>query len=68
VVGTKSLAEMIQKAVEGASESTSIDYGGVTMNIYGAEGQDIHALADEIEERLVTGALRRRAAFGSIRG
>ena len=37
--------------------------GGVTINVYGREGQDISALADEIEERINLGVARRNAAF-----
>ena len=33
-----------------------VSYGGVTINVYGREGQDIWTLADEIEDR----RLRRR--------
>ena len=43
--------------------STNINYGGVTINVYGREGQDISALADEIEERINLGVARRNAAF-----
>ena len=48
VVGTRSLMEMIRRAVSGMKTSTNINYGGVTINVYGREGQDINALADEI--------------------
>ena len=63
VVGTHSLMDMIQRAVEGVSQAMTINYGGVTINVYGAEGQDISALADEIEDRINENAFRRRAAF-----
>ena len=63
VVGTRSLMEMIRRAVAGMSTSTNINYGGVTINVYGREGQDISALADEIEERINLGVARRNAAF-----
>lgn len=63
VVGTRSLMEMIRRAVSGMNTSTNINYGGVTINVYGREGQDISALADEIEERINLGVARRNAAF-----
>ena len=63
VVGTRSLMEMIRRAVAGMKTSPNINYGGVTINVYGREGQDISALADEIEERINLGVARRNAAF-----
>ena len=66
VVGTGSLISMIQSAVRGAMGVTPGDttnYGGVTMNIYGAPGQDIRELADIIEDRLVANTRRREGAW-----
>lgn len=63
IVGTESLMEMIRKAVAGVERAMTINYGGVTINVYGAEGQDITALADEIEERINLGVLRKNATF-----
>ena len=63
VVGTYSLMDMIQRAVAGVSHAMTVNYGGVTINVYGAEGQDISALADEIEDHINENAFRRRAAF-----
>lgn len=51
------------RTVAGMNTSTNINYGGVTINVYGHEGQDISALADEIEERINLGVARRNAAF-----
>lgn len=45
----------------GTSGSTNV--GGITMNIYGAEGQDINALADIIETRLSNSINRREAVY-----
>ena len=41
----------------------TINYGGVTVNVYGAPGQDIKELADEIEERINLNTMRRKAGF-----
>ena len=63
VVGTQSLMDMIRKAVASAENAMNVYYGGVTINVYGHEGQDISALADEIEERININLTRRKAAF-----
>ena len=63
IVGTRSLMSMIRSAVTSAEQAMNVNYGGVTINVYGREGQDIRALADEIEERLTFSAEKRRAAF-----
>ena len=65
VVGTQSLMEMIRDAVASMAGGTTINYGGVTMNIYQKENQDIRALADEIEYRINNNVMRRRAALGT---
>lgn len=39
------------------------NYGGVMINVYSCEGQDIRTLAKETEERLTFAASRRRASF-----
>ncbi len=63
VVGTQSLMDMIHSAVNNAMNGTTINYGGVDINVYAQPGQDIRALADEIEERINSNVLRRRAGF-----
>ena len=63
VVGTKSLMEMIRGAVADAEHAMTVNYGGVTVNVYSQSGQDISALADEIEDRINSGMARRRSAF-----
>ena len=45
----------------GAGNTTNM--GGVTMNVYGAQGQDVNALADIIEQRLVALDTSRKAVF-----
>lgn len=63
VVGTQSLMDMIRNAVSGMANMQTINYGGVNINVYGAPGQDIKALADEIEERINLNTMRRKAGF-----
>lgn len=61
VVGASSLMGMIQNAVGNAVGGTSL--GGVTMNIYGAAGQDVEELADIIGEKLQQLTERRGAVW-----
>ena len=65
VVGTQSLMEMIRDAVASMANQTTINYGGVNINLYAQPNQDIRELADEIEYRINNNVMRRRAAFGS---
>ena len=65
VVGTKSLMEMIRNAVASMAGGTTINYGGVNINVYAKENQDIRALADEIEYRINNNVTRRKAAMGT---
>ena len=65
VVGTQSLMEMIRDAVNSMAGGTTINYGGVNINVYQKENQDIRALADEIEYRINNNVMRRRAAYGT---
>jgi hypothetical protein len=66
VVGTQSLMEMIRNAVASmANGGTTINYGGVNINVYAKENQDIRALADEIESRINSNVMRRKAALGT---
>lgn len=55
VVGTNSLMSMIQKAAGGRN---------ITMNVYGAPGQDVSQLADIVMEKIKFAADRKVAAFG----
>ena len=61
VVGTRSLMGMIQQAVSQAANVNN--FGGVTVNVYGHEGQDIRQLADEIEYRIALNVKRKGAGF-----
>ena len=67
VVGTGSLISMIKGAVQEAMGyvpgGATTNYGGVTVNVYGAPGQDVDELADIIEERLTANVLRREGAW-----
>ena len=64
VVGTNSLMDMIQSAVQRTNEAVqNINYGGVTINVYGAQGQDVSELADIIEERINMNVARKGAIF-----
>ncbi len=63
VVGTESLMDMIRRAVAAVETAMTINYGGVTVNVYGAEGQSISDLADEIEERINFGVSRKQATW-----
>ena len=63
IVGTQSLMDMIRKAVAGVMTGTTINYGGVSINLYAQPNQSIEELADEIEERINNNVVRRKAAF-----
>lgn len=65
IVGTQSLLDMIRNAVASMAAGTTINYGGVTVNVYQKENQDIRALADEIEYRINNNVMRRKAALGT---
>ena len=65
VVGTKRLMEMMRNAVASMAGGTTINYGGVSINVYAKENQDIRALADEIEYRINNNVTRRKAAMGT---
>ena len=65
VVGTQSLMDMIRDAVASMANQTTINYGGVSINLYAQPNQDIRELADEIEYRINNSMMRRRAAVGT---
>ena len=52
VVGTQSLMEMIRNAVASMANQTTVNYGGVTINVYAQPGQDVKELANEIGAEL----------------
>lgn len=43
--------------------ASTISGGGVTINVYGAEGQSVASIAEEVERRLVAAQKRRRLAW-----
>lgn len=45
------------------NNTTNQNYGGVTLNIYGAAGQDIHQLADIIMDEIGNATRRQEAAW-----
>ena len=49
-MGTNSLMRMIRDAV--ASMGSSVNYGGVSINVYGAEGQDESVIAMKVADIL----------------
>lgn len=48
VIGTKSLSNLIKNSVRNGMRGTG---SGVTINVYGAQGQNINDLADAVAER-----------------
>lgn len=58
VVGAESLFGMIRRAVGDTN-----NYGGNTINVYGAPGQDVHELAQEIADIINGEVGSRRAAW-----
>lgn len=63
VVGTKSLMDMIRDAVSGLPSMQTINYGGVSINVYAREGQDVKQLAKEIEHQMNIDIIRQRAGY-----
>lgn len=67
VVGTGSLMSMIRTAVQESMgyvpTGDTTNYGGVTVNVYGAPGQDVDELADIIEDRITHNVKRRGNAW-----
>lgn len=63
VVGTGSLMSMIRTAVGESMYGPTTNYGGVTVNVYGAPGQDVEELADIIEQRITDNVQRRGSAW-----
>lgn len=65
LTGTMS-AEVTANGVTGAAtvgDTTTINGGNITMNIYGAEGQDVNSLADVIAEKLGDMTARKGAVY-----
>lgn len=51
------------KYTPAGTNAETTNYGGVAINVYGAEGQDVRQLANEIEKILVNKTLRQEAVF-----
>lgn len=51
------------KYTPAGTTAETTNYGGVAINVYGAEGQDVRQLANEIEKILVNKTLRQEAVF-----
>jgi hypothetical protein len=54
-------AGMLPQMTAGASMMAT---NNISINVYGAQGQNVSELADIIEERLAENMMRRGAAFG----
>ena len=59
---SSSLAEL-PRAVMPTSGGTVTNMGGIVVNVYGAEGQDVNALADAVMFRLQSAVERKEAVF-----
>lgn len=59
---SSSLAEL-PGAVMPTSGGTVTNMGGIVVNVYGAEGQDVNALADAVMFRLQSAVERKEAVF-----
>lgn len=59
---SSSLAEL-PGAVMATSGGTVTNMGGIVVNVYGAEGQDVNALADAVMFRLQSAIERKEAVF-----
>ncbi len=57
------LAALTDIPMPGAGSTTTTNMGGVVLNVYGAEGQDVNALADAVMYRLQSAVERREAVF-----
>lgn len=57
------LAALTDIPLPGAGSTTTTNMGGVVLNVYGAEGQDVNALADAVMYRLQNAVERREAVF-----
>lgn len=60
LIGTKSLSNIIKNAVRNGMSGTA---QGVTINVYGAQGQNINELADAVADRFQTMVDRRAAVW-----
>lgn len=59
------VAGMLSTNIQGAGpETNNYSYGPMSINVYGAEGQDVTELARIVEDRISDKMLRQRAVFG----
>ena len=65
VIGQDLLLNTITDAVRNAYSvpGTSSTYGGTTINVYGAPGQDVSELADIVADKINADVARKRGAF-----
>lgn len=65
VIGQDLLLNTITDAVRNAYSvpGTSNTYGGTTINVYGAPGQDVSELADIVADKINADVARKRGAF-----
>ena len=65
VIGEDLLLNTITDAVRNAYSvpGTSNTYGGTTINVYGAPGQDVSELADIVADKINADVARKRGAF-----
>ena len=65
VIGQDLLLHTITDAVRNAYSvpGTSNTYGGTTINVYGAPGQDVSELADIVADKINADVARKRGAF-----
>ena len=65
VIGQDLLLNTITDAVRNAYSvpGTSKTYGGTTINVYGAPGQDVSELADIVADKINADVARKRGAF-----
>ena len=50
--------------ITGRATTTTINNGGATINVYGAEGQDVHELADIVVRELTSTLNRQALTYG----
>ncbi len=56
--------EMAISSATGSTTSKSYNYGGFSINVYGAEGQDPNEIADAVMYKVQEAIYRKEAAYG----
>ncbi len=54
---------LLDAPAAGTNTTNTHNYGGVTVQVYGAPGQDMSTLADEIMYRIQDATARKEAVF-----